>query len=208
MEVLGVTHHLLGATGDGRAPRPTATRGWRAHAAAAHPRAWAGADLADAAAAVRAVLDDVRPDVVVTYDATGGYGHPDHVRTHEATCRAVATSADAPVLYAVLTPLSWAVEDRGGWPSTCPPTAASSCRATTTPSRRQVVPDAVVTHTVVDPSVVPGAVAGAAVRTRRRSWWATGGMPCPTTSCPVSPAGRATPGSTRRPAGRPVRDPP
>ena len=111
MEVLGVTHHLLGAAGDGAHPAYRDS-GMAGSPAAAHPRAWAGADLADAAAAVRAVLDDVRPDVVVTYDATGGYGHPDHVRTHEATCRAVATSADAPVLYAVLTPLSWAVEDR------------------------------------------------------------------------------------------------
>src|SRR5919202_1641196 len=29
-----------------------------------------------------AVLREVRPQVVVSYDATGGYGHPDHVRAH------------------------------------------------------------------------------------------------------------------------------
>ena len=76
-----MTHHLLGAAGDGAHPAYRDS-GMAGSPAAAHPRAWAGADLADAAAAVRAVLDDVRPDVVVTYDATGGYGHPDHVRTH------------------------------------------------------------------------------------------------------------------------------
>ena len=31
-----------------------------------------------------------RPDVVVTYEPGGGYGHPDHVRAHEITMRAVA----------------------------------------------------------------------------------------------------------------------
>ena len=111
MEVLGVTHHLLGAAGDGAHPAYRDS-GMAGSAAAEPPARLGGADLADAAAAVRAVIDDVRPDVVVTYDATGGYGHPDHVRTHEATCRAVAGGRQPPVLYAVLTPLSWAVEDR------------------------------------------------------------------------------------------------
>jgi mycothiol S-conjugate amidase len=30
-----------------------------------------------------------RPHVVVTYDANGGYGHPDHIQTHRATLLAV-----------------------------------------------------------------------------------------------------------------------
>ena len=123
-------------------------------AAAAHPRAWAAADLADAAAAVRAVIDHVRPDVVVTYDATGGYGHPDHVRTHEATCAAVASSADAPVLYAVLTPLSWAVEDRAWLAAHVPTGRGLVVPGEGDPLPSQVVPDEVVTHVVVDPSVV------------------------------------------------------
>ena len=29
------------------------------------------------------ILDGWRPDLVVTYDPRGGYGHPDHVRAHE-----------------------------------------------------------------------------------------------------------------------------
>ncbi|MBN0042559.1 PIG-L family deacetylase [Streptomyces actuosus] len=41
-------------------------------------------------ARVVAHIRDVRPDVVVTHDAHGGLpGHPDHVRTHEVTARAV-----------------------------------------------------------------------------------------------------------------------
>ena len=154
MEVLGVTHHQLGATGD---PAHPAYRdsGMAGSPAASHPRAWAGADLADAAAAVRAVLDAVRPDVVVTYDATGGYGHPDHVRTHEATCRAVASSADAPALFAVLTPLSWAVEDRLWLAEHVPTDRGLVVPGDEDAFASSVVPDSVVTHTVVDPSVVP-----------------------------------------------------
>ena len=154
MDVLGVTSHLLGANAPGE---PTTYRdsGMAGSTAATHPRAWAGADLADAAAAVRAVLDEVRPDVVVTYDATGGYRHPDHVRTHEATLHAVASSADAPALYAVLIPLSWAVEDRLWLAEHVPPDRGLVVQGLDDPYTSSVVPDEVVTHQVVDPSVVP-----------------------------------------------------
>jgi N-acetyl-1-D-myo-inositol-2-amino-2-deoxy-alpha-D-glucopyranoside deacetylase len=153
MEVLGVTSHLLGASADGE-HATYRDSGMAGSAAAAHPRAWAGVDLAEAAASVRAVIDDLRPDVVVTYDHTGGYRHPDHVRTHEATCRAVATAAEVPVLYAVLTPLSWAVEDRAWLAAHVPADRGWVVPGDTDPFPSQVVPDAVVTHTVVDPSVV------------------------------------------------------
>lgn len=36
------------------------------------------------------VLVEVEPVVVVSYDALGGYGHPDHVRAHEITAAAVS----------------------------------------------------------------------------------------------------------------------
>lgn len=151
--VLGVTHHLLGPGPDGS---PTVWRdsGMAGSPASRHPRAWTGADLADAAAAVRAVVDEVAPDVVVTYDATGGYGHPDHVRTHEATCHAVATAAAPPVLYATLTPLSWAVEDRAWLAANVPTGADLVVPGEDDPFASSVVPDEVVTHHVVDPSVV------------------------------------------------------
>ncbi|MBE8146216.1 PIG-L family deacetylase [Brevibacterium casei] len=38
---------------------------------------------------IAAVIDEVRPHVVITYSANGGYGHPDHVRVHDATVAAV-----------------------------------------------------------------------------------------------------------------------
>jgi len=56
---------------------------------AEHPRAFSGGDLDEQAAQLRAVLDEVRPHVVVTYDDVGGYGHPDHIRAHRVTMRAV-----------------------------------------------------------------------------------------------------------------------
>jgi N-acetyl-1-D-myo-inositol-2-amino-2-deoxy-alpha-D-glucopyranoside deacetylase len=64
--------------------------GLRATAPAAlHPRAFAApAALAEQAGQLAAILDDVRPQVVVGYDPTGGYGHPDHVRAHQITMAA------------------------------------------------------------------------------------------------------------------------
>ena len=43
------------------------------------------------------------PDVVVTYDEHGGYGHPDHIQAHRVTCAALASvpAGERPLLYAV-----------------------------------------------------------------------------------------------------------
>ena len=156
MTSLRVTHHLLGGGSPG-APTTYRDSGMVGSAAASDPRAWAGADLAEAAAGIRAVLDALRPDVVVTYDATGGYGHPDHVRTHDATVRAVASVAagvEPPVLYAVLTPLSWALEDRAWLAANVPGDRELVVPGPNDPLPSSVVPDNVVTHAVIDPSVV------------------------------------------------------
>jgi N-acetyl-1-D-myo-inositol-2-amino-2-deoxy-alpha-D-glucopyranoside deacetylase len=40
------------------------------------------ADLLEAAADLVAVIRDVRPQVLVTYDQFGNYGHPDHIQAH------------------------------------------------------------------------------------------------------------------------------
>ncbi|CAM3184960.1 N-acetyl-1-D-myo-inositol-2-amino-2-deoxy-alpha-D-glucopyranoside deacetylase [Prescottella defluvii] len=61
----------------------------------AHPRAFVGADPDEALEALVAVIRELRPQVVVTYDPVGGYGHPDHVRAHHLTTAAVeAAGAD------------------------------------------------------------------------------------------------------------------
>jgi LmbE family N-acetylglucosaminyl deacetylase len=43
-------------------------------------------------AAVRRVIVDVTPHVIVTFDAHGGYYHPDHVAVHRATTAAFYSS--------------------------------------------------------------------------------------------------------------------
>lgn len=65
---------------------------------ALHPRAFiraqrGGSDHGRAVAALAAVISEVRPAVVVTYDETGGYGHPDHIAAHQVTVAAVAGNA-------------------------------------------------------------------------------------------------------------------
>ena len=98
MEILGVTdHRFLGdetAHWTGKAPRNYGDSGmaWGADGAEPtgeiDPQSLDIADFGDVAADIAAVIIDVRPDVVVSYNAHGGYGHPDHVRTREAAARA------------------------------------------------------------------------------------------------------------------------
>jgi N-acetyl-1-D-myo-inositol-2-amino-2-deoxy-alpha-D-glucopyranoside deacetylase len=59
-----------------------------------HPRAFADGDLAEQTGQLVAVLRETRPQVVVTYDAFGGYGHPDHIRAHDVAVAAVAAAGD------------------------------------------------------------------------------------------------------------------
>jgi N-acetyl-1-D-myo-inositol-2-amino-2-deoxy-alpha-D-glucopyranoside deacetylase len=62
-------------------------------AANEHPRAFWGADLDQAARMLLDVVREIRPQVVVTYDEIGGYGHPDHIQAHRVTMRAVELAA-------------------------------------------------------------------------------------------------------------------
>ena len=48
------------------------------------------ADLLEAAAELVALIRDRRPQVLITYDEKGGYGHPDHVQAHRVAMYAVA----------------------------------------------------------------------------------------------------------------------
>ena len=61
-------------------------------------RAFVGVDIDVAARRLADLLDERRPAVVVTYEPRGGYGHPDHVRAHEVTMRAVELAEVAPVV--------------------------------------------------------------------------------------------------------------
>jgi N-acetyl-1-D-myo-inositol-2-amino-2-deoxy-alpha-D-glucopyranoside deacetylase len=53
------------------------------------PLAFALADAEEAAELLAGQLRELRPQVVISYEPGGGYGHPDHVRAHMITMRAV-----------------------------------------------------------------------------------------------------------------------
>ena len=46
------------------------------------------ADLDEAAAHLVEIILEVKPQVMVTYDEIGGYGHPDHIQAHRVAMRA------------------------------------------------------------------------------------------------------------------------
>ena len=51
------------------------------------------ADLLEAAAYLVEVIREVRPQVMVTYDDFGGYGHPDHIQAHRVATYAASLAA-------------------------------------------------------------------------------------------------------------------
>ncbi|MGW1543885.1 N-acetyl-1-D-myo-inositol-2-amino-2-deoxy-alpha-D-glucopyranoside deacetylase [Streptomyces sp. NPDC002309] len=53
------------------------------------------ADVDEAAAHLVEVIREVRPQVLVTYDPEGGYGHPDHIQAHRVAMRAADLAAEA-----------------------------------------------------------------------------------------------------------------
>jgi N-acetyl-1-D-myo-inositol-2-amino-2-deoxy-alpha-D-glucopyranoside deacetylase len=89
MDALGVTDfRFLGGPGRYR------DSGMMGTTANEHPRAFWNADLDEAVAHAVAVVREVRPQVVVTYDENGGYGHPDHIQAHRVAMAAVTAAAD------------------------------------------------------------------------------------------------------------------
>lgn len=53
------------------------------------------ADVDEAAASLVEVILEVRPQVLVTYDDDGGYGHPDHIQAHRVAMRAAELAGAA-----------------------------------------------------------------------------------------------------------------
>ncbi|RNI01161.1 N-acetyl-1-D-myo-inositol-2-amino-2-deoxy-alpha-D-glucopyranoside deacetylase [Micromonospora aurantiaca] len=85
---LGVTdHRFLGGAGRYR------DSGMMGLATNEHPRAFWQADLDTAAGYLVEVIREVRPQVLVTYDPDGFYGHPDHIQAHRVAMRAVELAA-------------------------------------------------------------------------------------------------------------------
>jgi LmbE family N-acetylglucosaminyl deacetylase len=59
-----------------------------------HPDSLWQADLDVLAGQVVEVIRRVRPQVVITFDPYGGYGHPDHIAIHKATVQAFHAAGD------------------------------------------------------------------------------------------------------------------
>jgi N-acetyl-1-D-myo-inositol-2-amino-2-deoxy-alpha-D-glucopyranoside deacetylase len=51
------------------------------------------ADLTEAASDLVSVIREVRPQVLVTYDEFGGYGHPDHIQAHRVATYGASLAA-------------------------------------------------------------------------------------------------------------------
>ena len=88
MAALGVTdHRFLGGVGRYR------DSGMIGTAANAREDCLWRADLREAADHLVDVIRDVRPQVLITYDELGGYGHPDHIQAHRIATYATSLAA-------------------------------------------------------------------------------------------------------------------
>jgi N-acetyl-1-D-myo-inositol-2-amino-2-deoxy-alpha-D-glucopyranoside deacetylase len=100
LAVLGVpTHRWLGYRDSGMVGTP----------ANDHPDCFHRADTEAAALRLAAIVRELRPDAVVSDAADGTYGHPDHVKAHAVTVRAVELAADP---HAPVDGEPWAVRKR------------------------------------------------------------------------------------------------
>jgi LmbE family N-acetylglucosaminyl deacetylase len=97
-DILKVTHlETLGYHDSGMMGWPTNTA----------PGSFWTTPVDDAAQRLAELIRRYRPDVVVTYDENGGYGHPDHIQTHRVTMAAVALTSEPAKVYWSTVPESW-----------------------------------------------------------------------------------------------------
>ncbi|WP_236789294.1 mycothiol conjugate amidase Mca [Amycolatopsis sp. GM8] len=85
-EILGIEHHWLGFIDSGLPegdPLPPVPEG-----------SFAVVPLEEPVRELVKVMREFRPHVVLTYDETGGYPHPDHIRTHEVSVAAFDAVAE------------------------------------------------------------------------------------------------------------------
>ncbi|MGV1007760.1 MAG: N-acetyl-1-D-myo-inositol-2-amino-2-deoxy-alpha-D-glucopyranoside deacetylase [Dermatophilaceae bacterium] len=146
---LGARHTVLGSRSGLARFRDSGMAGTPS---AEDPRAFVRADVAVVAGLVADHIRARRPHVVVTYDAGGGYGHPDHIQTRTVTQAALRLlEPDArPTAYETVTPRSWVDEDRAWLARHVPPDSGLHVPASDEPYAVSVVDDALVTHVVLD----------------------------------------------------------
>ncbi len=153
MRTLDVQQEYLGAPQPGLAEPRWRDSGMAGSEAARHPRAFAGADVDEAAQVLADRLREIGPDVVITYDPQGGYRHPDHIQTHRVSVAALRLldRRQRPRMYIAATPISWAVEDRAWLQDHVSPEAGLSIPSADEPHPPSVAPDDTVTLRLVDP---------------------------------------------------------
>ena len=98
---LGVTdHRFLGGEGkyrdSGMAGLPDSD----------DPRCFWQANVEEAATELAQIIEEVAADVIVTYDANGFYGHPDHIQANRVAWRANELTGAAAKFYAIAMPRS------------------------------------------------------------------------------------------------------
>ena len=95
MKELGVTdHRFLGGFGRFRdSGMKWHEDGYAIAADDVHDNAFWYADLTQAANLLVEVIREIRPQVLVTYDEFGGYGHPDHIQAHRVAMYAAQLAA-------------------------------------------------------------------------------------------------------------------
>jgi LmbE family N-acetylglucosaminyl deacetylase len=123
-DVLGVSRlYTLGHADSGMA-------GWPSNF---YPDAFFAAPTQAAAERLREIIDAEQPQVLITYDETGGYGHPDHVKAHAVTLAAYELARfRPPKLYFVRIPLAWSRRFVAGLRAegiNAPPSAATGADA-------------------------------------------------------------------------------
>jgi LmbE family N-acetylglucosaminyl deacetylase len=92
---LGIDHlELLGY-------RDSGMSGWAAND---HPEAFANIPVTQAAAGLAVLIEKYRPDVVVTHDEDGGFGHPDHIQGHRIAVAASRLTGIPRKLYQIAFP--------------------------------------------------------------------------------------------------------
>lgn len=83
--ILGVNLHKLGFRDSG----------YIGDLANEHPEAFINVDQEEAIGRAVKLIRELRPQVVITHDQTGGYFHPDHIRTCEVTTAAFHSAGKA-----------------------------------------------------------------------------------------------------------------
>ena len=84
VDILGGTLHTLGYRDSGYIGDP----------ANEHPESFINVDQEEITGRIVALMRQVRPQVVLTHDETGGYFHPDHIMAHQVTTAAFHAAGD------------------------------------------------------------------------------------------------------------------